>query len=53
MGGFSYLRYVASILGLFSCDVFYLRLLGGIIELLESQRKESFLFKEAEYEDHT
>jgi hypothetical protein len=37
---------------LFPCSIFYLRLLRYIIELLESQLKESFLFKESEYEDN-
>ena len=38
---------------LFSCDIFYLRFLGSIIELLKNPQKESFLFKEVEYEDNT
>ena len=37
---------------LFTCNIFYLRLLRYIIELLESQLKESFLFKESEYGDN-
>jgi len=37
---------------LFPCGIFYLRHLGYIIELLESQLKESFLFKESEYGDN-
>jgi len=37
---------------LFPCGIFYLRFLRYIIELSASQLKESFFFKETEYEDN-